>query len=237
MSGDFVCWPASAAATHTCCHARQRFEIQSWQQRATALAADTTYFAFVQEGPVQLDCESGSFRLGTGMYFCVVGPATVTGGLGVLISQPVPNGLFQLGGPVESRGRLPYIDGCSDTLLISPVVRGEACLNLLYLPSWTRQTGHTHPSFRAGIVVSGRGRCVLPDREVPLVAGVVFCIPPDGWHAFHTDEQELRVIAFHPDSDFGPWHDDHPMVNRTIVEGVPASRLTPQQRRVDVSLP
>jgi hypothetical protein len=25
------------------------------------------------------------------------------------------------------------------------------------------------------------------------------------------------VIAYHPDSDFGPTHENHPMVNRTIV--------------------
>jgi hypothetical protein len=35
----------------------------------------------------------------------------------------------------------------------------------------------------------------------------------------------LDVFAFHPDSDFGPAADDHPMVNRTVVGGVPASLL------------
>ena len=33
------------------------------------------------------------------------------------------------------------------------------------------------------------------------------------------------MIAFHPDSDFGPAPEDHPMINRTMVDGVSASRL------------
>ena len=34
----------------------------------------------------------------------------------------------------------------------------------------------------------------------------------------------MCVIAYHPDSDFGPTDDDHPMVNRTIVDGVPVNQ-------------
>ena len=133
---------------------------------------------------------------------------------------------------MEARGRLQYIDGCSDTLLISPVLRGEACLNLLYLPPDTRQTAHTHPSFRAGIVVAGSGVCRTENARVELRRGDIFAIEPDGLHGFHTAGESLTVIAFHPDSDFGPWHDDHPMVNRTIVDGRSAARLSPEERRV-----
>ena len=35
----------------------------------------------------------------------------------------------------------------------------------------------------------------------------------------------MDVIAYHPDSDFGPQDEDHPMINRTIVDGVQASRI------------
>ena len=35
----------------------------------------------------------------------------------------------------------------------------------------------------------------------------------------------MDVIAFHPDSDFGPTDIEHPMINRTIVNGVKASEL------------
>jgi hypothetical protein len=35
----------------------------------------------------------------------------------------------------------------------------------------------------------------------------------------------MDIVAFHPDSDFGPMHDDHPMINRTIIDGISASKL------------
>ena len=61
----------------------------------------------------------------------------------------------------------------------------------------------------------------------------MFVIEPHGLHSFRNVDQSLTVIAFHPDSDFGPRHDDHPMVNRTIVDGVSASQLSLAERRVD----
>ena len=158
-------------------------------------------------------------------------------GAGVVITQFGYRGLFQIGGPVEQEGRLQYIDGCSDTLLISPVVRGEACLNLLVIPPGTAQTEHTHPSFRAGVISGGHGVCRLPGSEVPLDPGDVFVIDAKGLHSFHTTSDRLVVIAFHPDSDFGPHTDDHPMVNRTIVEGVSAANLSPSQRRIGEHTP
>lgn len=50
-------------------------------------------------------------------------------------------------------------------------------------------------------------------------------IPTDGQHSFFTDDSEMDVIAYHPDSDTGPTHDDHPMINRTIVDGVSAANI------------
>jgi hypothetical protein len=32
----------------------------------------------------------------------------------------------------------------------------------------------------------------------------------------------MAVIAYHPDSDFGPTHEVRPMMNRTIVDDVSA---------------
>jgi hypothetical protein len=48
---------------------------------------------------------------------------------------------------------------------------------------------------------------------------MIFVIPALGEHAFATSDDELTVIAYHPDSDFGPEDEDHPMINRTIVNG------------------
>ncbi len=150
----------------------------------------------------------------------------------VAIFMPGYNGLRQFGAALEERGRLRYIDGCSDTLLVCPPVKGEPCLNHLHIPNGITQTRHTHPSDRIGIIVGGRGLCItpgppgMPDLHHPLEPGLVWRIPRGGEHSFHTtgDKEEfLDVIAFHPDSDFGPEHDYHPMLNRTLVEGVSAN--------------
>lgn len=180
---------------------------------------DATHFGFVHQGPAVLRCGAGTFTLGAGMYFAVPGALTVGGGRGLLVEQAGRHGFFHLGGPIEERGRLRYLDGCTDSLLIPPVVRGEPCLNLLHLPPHTRQTPHTHPSLRVGLVVRGTGDCLLSGRRVPLAAGQVFVIRAGGLHCFHTADSELLVVAFHPDSDFGPTDEDHPMLNRTIVSG------------------
>ena len=75
------------------------------------------------------------------------------------------------------------------------------------------------------MIASGRGRCVTPHGEIDLLPGVVFNIPRDSLHSFFTDDEEMRVIAFHPDTDFGPRDEDHPMLNRTMIGGVSASKL------------
>ena len=124
-----------------------------------------------------------------------------------------------VGGPVESVGRLRYIDGCSDTLLVAPVVWGDPCLNYLHLPQGVVQTDHHHPSLRAGIVLRGNGTCVMDGRAVPLTPGVVFMLEPGTTHRFESGSVPLEIVAWHPDSDFGPTDDDHPMLNRTLRPG------------------
>lgn len=143
------------------------------------------------------------------------------------------------GGPIESTGRLKYIDGCTDSLLIPPVKLGDPCLNHLHFPSGIVQTQHTHPSHRIGIIAKGNGECVTPFGKLDLTEGMIFVIKeyddtgefvegldgnmyPAGQHSFNTYGSSMDVIAFHPDSDFGPTDVEHPMINRTIVNGVSA---------------
>jgi quercetin dioxygenase-like cupin family protein len=189
----------------------------AWAGDPLSLSATGTHLGFVHTGPTELTCSSGTFTLTSGMYFAVPGALSITGGSGICVHRPDHRGFFHLGGPAEHTGRLRYLDGCTDSLLIAPVVRGDPCLNLLHLPPGTRQTPHTHPSVRVGLVLTGRGRCVLPSEEVELTPGLVFVIRAGATHCFHTDDESLRVLAYHPDSDFGPTHEDHPMINRTIV--------------------
>ena len=185
---------------------------------------EVTAFGFVQSGSGGVDFGEHHYPLLAGQYVCLPGDggsARISGqGPGATIvgvAQSGVRGFFHLGGPIESAGRLRYIDGCTDSLLIPPVVYGEPCLNLLHIPPETQQSAHTHPSFRAGIIVSGAGVCVTPSRRIPLQPGLIFMIDPDTLHSFHTDREALLVIAYHPDSDFGPTHEVHPMINRTVL--------------------
>lgn len=197
------------------------------------LLENQTHFGFVSEAPVDLIVDGRCYPLVAGMYFMTPGPITIRGeGNALVISDLNRIGLFSIGGPIENTGRLRYIDGCSDTLLISPTVKGDPCLNFLKLPPNTNQTSHVHPSFRLGVIVSGSGHCDGPSHTQTLTAGKIFYIPANCEHRFRTQNQSLSVIAFHPDSDFGPWDDDHPMVNKTIVDGTPAAQLTHDQRRI-----
>lgn len=209
------------------------------------LTPHSSYFGYVyartrdshlSDPDARLELSHGGSRgqeipLLAGQYFCCAGPAVVSGGCGIIIERLRTRPMFTLGGPVEAEGRLRYIDGCRDSLLIPPVVKGDACFNALYFPPGTDQTQHTHPSLRIGMVVSGRGQCVTPEGVHELVPGKAFVIEPGGLHAFRTGKEAMAVVAFHPDSDFGPDHADHPMVNRTIVDGVSASLIPEIQTR------
>ena len=200
--------------------------VSGWSGGALELLEGATHHGVVRSGTAELEGAAGRFTLRTGMYFALPGGGRIGGdGDGLLVSALGHTGLFGVGGPLEPTGRLRYIDGCSDTLLIPPARLGDPCLNALYFPPGTDQTAHTHPSLRAGVVMSGRGVCRLEDREVPLLPGVAFLIRTDCRHSFATAEDPMVVVAYHPDSDVGPTDEAHPMITRTIVDGVPASRL------------
>jgi hypothetical protein len=89
------------------------------------------------------------------------------------------------------------------------------------------------------MVIKGKGNCVVIDQQTkvatktPLIPGMVFVIPRDATHAFETENCTLDVIAFHPDSDCGPTSTNHPMVNRTMVNGISASAIPSIQTKVD----
>lgn len=196
-----------------------------------------THFGFVVDGLTDVTTNHAGinqvFTLAKGMYFCVPGSVSVCGGRGIVISSLSYRGMFMIGGPIEEKGRLLYMDGCSDALLIPPTIKGDPCLNHLHFPQGIRQTRHTHPSIRIGVVTGGKGRCIVPenddgtgsDIEIPLTPGQIFIIPQGGQHSFFTDDSLLDIIAYHPDSDMGPTHDDHPMINRTFVRGISAKDI------------
>jgi quercetin dioxygenase-like cupin family protein len=197
-----------------------------------------THFGVVVSGDIEVSYPDRTRRLAEGDFFSVAGGATIASltGIGMISSSYGYNGLNTFGGPVEERGRLRYIDGCSDTLLVPPVRKGDPCLNHLHFPPGIVQTPHTHPSVRTGIVFRGQGECIVPGRgdPVPLVPGYAFIIETNAVHSFNTQGATMDVIAFHPDSDTGMTDDDHPMINRTIVDGVSARHLDEIRTREEV---
>jgi hypothetical protein len=124
-------------------------------------------------------------------------------------------------GWVEPKGRLTYIDGCSDSLLVYPPRMGDPSLNMLYFPSNIEQTAHTHPSIRLGCVIDGHGFADVWKNDklesIPLVTGKLFCLEEHELHRFRTSAQSMTVIAWHPDGDWGPTDHNHTMLNRTYI--------------------
>lgn len=173
-----------------------------------------------------IETSMGHMVLEPGMYFSASDYVYITGGHGILIERVGFKGMPMVGGPVEPSGRLKYIDGCTDSLLVPPVKMGDPCLNALYFPADIDQTEHTHPSIRVGIVLSGKGECIADDTVYPLVPETIFVIHEEGLHKFRTlGTDGMVVIAYHPDSDFGPVDEEHPMINRTIVDGTSAREI------------
>jgi hypothetical protein len=132
-------------------------------------------------------------------------------------------GLFSIG-QTEEQGRVAYIDGCTDSVLVCPPRMGDPCLNFLHFPAGVRQSFHSHPTVRLGVVASGKGTaCILNgDRrdeiQISLEPGLVFMLPSSMVHRFETTSgTHLNVIAYHPDSDWGPTDQNHPMLNRTYL--------------------
>lgn len=216
------------------------------------VAQDKSYFVFVYEGMANLSIKNGiQSALPKDTYFSHHGIFNLSGQFkAIAIEVLCANGDFaknkftavtHIGGVVEEIGRLKYIDGCTDSLLIPPVKKGDPCLNHLHFPNGIIQTPHTHPSHRIGIVFRGKGECDTPFGKLDLVEGTIFVIKEyngqematgldgnlyeAGTHKFNTYENSMDVIAFHPDSDFGAEDTFHPMINRTIVKGVSANKI------------
>ena len=209
--------------------------LTSWTTSITLKDGDTHFIYCHTDGCLMI-VDDISYYLKQGMYACVPNKVSIHGGSGIVISREKLQAMFMIGGPVEKEGRLKYIDGCTDSLLIPPVMLGEPCLNLLYFPPNIDQTMHTHPSDRIGLIMSGKGRCIAVndgvEQSIELVAGTMFCIHAEGHHKFQTPYgEDMRVLAYHPDSDFGPTHQNHPMLNRTMVDGVSANQLTDIQTK------
>lgn len=114
-------------------------------------------------------------------------------------------------------GNLSYIDGCSNTNLVSPGRNGDPCLNYLFFPKNTNQTFHIHPSVRIGMILSGKGQADLETTNHSLKVGDCFLLERYESHRFCTEDSNMSLIAFHPDSEDGPKDEYNPMKSRTYT--------------------
>ncbi len=123
-----------------------------------------THFGIVIDGSIKIANSERVRFLEAGDFFSIKDGATVeSSGKGMISSAFGYAGLNTFGGPIEDVGRLKYIDGCTDTLLVHPVKLGDPCLSFLHFPPGVTQTLHTHPTVRVGIVFCGSGICRMPD--------------------------------------------------------------------------
>lgn len=199
------------------------------------LDANSTHFVIVQSGELEVSHNGSVYRMRTGQFGCFPGAATLRGEAhALLVTSLGYEGATLVGGPVEELGRLRYIDGCTSSLLLAPPVRGEPCLNFLHLPRHTSQTLHTHPTVRVGLILSGNGQCETHHGMLEFRAGTAFVIPPGVAHSFQSRDENMRIVIYHPDSDSGPTHTDHTMLNRTFVDGVTAKTMTDIHTRLEV---
>ena len=98
-----------------------------WFRQAPSLEG-MWVFGLVFDGQPTLSGPAGSFTLSPGMCFSLPGAGSIGGaGRGIVAARLGYEGFFQIGGPVEAQGRLRFIDGCTDSLLIPPVLCGDPC--------------------------------------------------------------------------------------------------------------
>lgn len=127
-------------------------------------------------------------------------------------------GLNQVGLNCEKSGRLTYINGCTDSTLIFPPRFGDPSLSLLSFPEQTEQAFHRHPTLRFGVILEGSGIAEFKKKKYTLQKHDIFCIDENEAHRFKTANKGMRLIAYHPDSDFGPKDNNHAMLNRTFLK-------------------
>lgn len=183
------------------------------------------FYGFVLKGSVEVNFKMNRYCLNKGSFFGIHGPIEVNPGINsrVVIIQRMGYRPLPTLGFIEKKGRLSYIDGCSDSILVHPSRMGDPVLNHLHFPKGINQTQHTHPSIRLGVVYKGNGvawqqkSTTNKGYEKPLSEGSLFLLEEGEQHSFKTTDSTMDIIAWHPDSEDGPTDKKHPMISRTYI--------------------
>jgi len=115
-------------------------------------------------------------------------------------------------------GNLSYIDGGTNTTAVNPGRLGDPVINYVHFPAGMKQTLHTHPSHRIGMVLKGQGLVELDSSEFPLEQGSVFFMQRNVLHNFMCPyNEDVVLFVFAPDSGTGPTDEVNPLKIRTYV--------------------
>jgi mannose-6-phosphate isomerase-like protein (cupin superfamily) len=202
---------------------KQKIEIRDrWIFDLTPITSEEQVFTPIGTDYVLM--KSGNFNQGkisftdTNGAFCVNSPYTVSGE-GIVISFP---GLRLL----ESRyyvqneldiGNLTYIDGGTNTTAIGPSRLGDPVVNYVHFPANMYQTLHTHPSHRIGVIIKGKGKVELDNDLYEVLEGETFFMRRNELHNFVTEDSEVILYVFAPDSGTGPTDEINPLKIRTYI--------------------
>lgn len=202
---------------------KQKIEIRDrWVFDLTPITSEEQ--AFTPTGTDYVLMKSGNFNqekisfTDTNGAFCVNSPYSVSGE-GMVISFP---GLKLL----ESRyyvqnkldiGNLTYIDGGTNTTAIGPSRLGDPVVNYVHFPANMYQTLHTHPSHRIGVIIKGKGKVELDNELYDVIEGETFFMRRNELHNFVTEDSEVILYVFAPDSGTGPTDEINPLKIRTYI--------------------
>ena len=199
-----------------------------WPLRLTKLEAGEsrafdstkgTYYVMLQNASyysnnVKLEDVNAALAINTHFTVkCGQGTAVVIEYMGLRLSESRYYVQDKLG-----MGNLSYMDGGTNTTAVNPGRLGDPVVNYVHFPAGMKQTLHTHPSHRVGMILKGQGLVELDDSEFPLEAGNVFFMQRNVLHNFMCPyNEDVVLFVFAPDSGTGPTDEVNPLKIRTYV--------------------
>ena len=200
-----------------------------WPLRITKLEAGESRAFDATAGTYYIMLQTASYYSDTANFesvngaFCVNSHFTVKAGAGTAAVVEYP-GLHLL----ESRyyiqdqlgqGNLSYIDGGTNTTAVNPGRLGDPVINYVHFPAGMRQTLHTHPSHRVGMILQGHGQIELDNQQLfDVRKGEVFFMQRNVLHNFICPfDQDVILFVFAPDSGTGPTDEVNPLKIRTYI--------------------
>jgi quercetin dioxygenase-like cupin family protein len=117
------------------------------------------------------------------------------------------------------KGNLSYMDGGTNTTAVNPGRLGLPVINYVHFPAGMKQTLHTHPSQRIGLILSGKGEIELDNNVMfPIKAGDCWVMERNVLHNFMCNKgEDVTLFVFSPDSGTGPTDEVNPLKVRTYV--------------------